>query len=105
MPLHDLRKQRNGARIVEALRPGVQINTLDHFLNIDDLLVLRRRELERELEDALAGVQAGRRGRFGLVIGVDRGNQAAALQAHGAHLVTSDLRTLLPGTEDRPAAA
>jgi hypothetical protein len=36
---------RNGARIVEALRPGVQINTLDHFLNIDDLLVLRRREL------------------------------------------------------------
>jgi hypothetical protein len=36
---------RAGARIVEALRPGVQINTLDHFLNIDDLLVLRRREL------------------------------------------------------------
>jgi hypothetical protein len=37
-----------GARIVEALRPGVQLNTLDHFLNIDDLLVLRRRELSRE---------------------------------------------------------
>lgn len=30
-----------GHYIVEALRPGVQINTLDHFLNIDDLLVLR----------------------------------------------------------------
>lgn len=57
------------------------------------------------LEDALAGVEAGRRGRFGLVIGVDRGNQAAALQAHGAHLVTSDLRSLLPGAEDKPAAA
>ncbi len=42
-PHHDA--IRNGARIVEALRPGVQINTLDHFLNIDDLLVLRRREL------------------------------------------------------------
>ncbi len=57
------------------------------------------------LEDALAGVEAGRQGRFGLVIGVDRGNQAAALQTHGAHLVTSDLRSLLPGSEDKPAAA
>ncbi|MGC4073730.1 MAG: YiiX/YebB-like N1pC/P60 family cysteine hydrolase [Nibricoccus sp.] len=45
-PHHDA--IRNGARIVEALRPGVQINTLDHFLNIDDLLVLRRRELTLE---------------------------------------------------------
>jgi hypothetical protein len=39
---------RAGARIVEALRPGVQFNTLDHFLNIDDLLVLRRRDLSLE---------------------------------------------------------
>lgn len=30
-----------GHYIVEALRPGVQINTLAHFLNIDDFLVLR----------------------------------------------------------------
>ncbi len=29
-------------RIVEALRPGVMINTLNHFLNIDDLGVMRR---------------------------------------------------------------
>lgn len=34
-------KIRSGHRIVEALRPGVQINTLEHFLNIDDFLVLR----------------------------------------------------------------
>lgn len=34
-------KIRQGHRIVEALRPGVQINTLEHFLNIDDFLVLR----------------------------------------------------------------
>ncbi|MFT3870406.1 MAG: YiiX/YebB-like N1pC/P60 family cysteine hydrolase [Nibricoccus sp.] len=34
-----------GASIVEALRPGVEINTLEHFLNIDDLLVIRRRTL------------------------------------------------------------
>lgn len=32
---------QNGKRIIEALRPGVQINTFDHFLNIDDLLILR----------------------------------------------------------------
>lgn len=32
---------RSGHHIVEALRPGVQINTLDHFLNIDDFAVLR----------------------------------------------------------------
>ena len=35
------------------------------------------------VEDALAGVEAGRRGGFGLVIGVNRGDQAAAL-ASGA---------------------
>lgn len=34
-------KIRAGARIIEALRPGVEINTFDHFLNIDDLLVVR----------------------------------------------------------------
>ncbi|WP_413560263.1 YiiX/YebB-like N1pC/P60 family cysteine hydrolase [Bdellovibrio sp. HCB209] len=34
-------KIRSGHRIVEALRPGVEINTLDHFLNIDDFLVVR----------------------------------------------------------------
>lgn len=35
---------REGRRIVEALRPGVEINTLRHFLNIDDLAVLRLTE-------------------------------------------------------------
>ncbi|WP_413580598.1 YiiX/YebB-like N1pC/P60 family cysteine hydrolase [Bdellovibrio sp. HCB288] len=34
-------KIRSGHRIVEALRPGVEINSLDHFLNIDDFLVVR----------------------------------------------------------------
>ncbi|OFZ02584.1 MAG: hypothetical protein A2070_09160 [Bdellovibrionales bacterium GWC1_52_8] len=39
---------RSGRRIVEALRPGVQVNTLEHFLNIDDLLVLRHPTLTAE---------------------------------------------------------
>lgn len=43
------------------------------------------------VEDALSGVEAGRRGGFGLVIGVDRLGQAAALRAAGADVVVDDL--------------
>lgn len=43
------------------------------------------------IEDAAAGVQAGRTGKFGLVVGVDRGGQAEALSRHGADVVVSDL--------------
>jgi len=39
---------RNGHMIIEALRPGVQINTLQHFLNIDDLGVIRYNDLTLE---------------------------------------------------------
>jgi beta-phosphoglucomutase family hydrolase len=44
------------------------------------------------VEDAEAGVQAGRRGGFGLVIGVDRSDHARALIEHGADVVVKDLR-------------
>ncbi|MGI8904394.1 MAG: beta-phosphoglucomutase family hydrolase [Solirubrobacteraceae bacterium] len=47
-------------------------------------------------EDALAGVAAGRAGRFACVVGVDRVGQADALRAHGADVVVSDLAELLP---------
>jgi beta-phosphoglucomutase family hydrolase len=46
-------------------------------------------------EDALAGVEAGRAGRFGAVVGVDRVGQADALREHGAGLVVADLAELL----------
>jgi beta-phosphoglucomutase family hydrolase len=46
-------------------------------------------------EDALAGVQAGRDGKFGFVVGVDRVGQAKALQEHGASVVVEDLDELL----------
>jgi beta-phosphoglucomutase family hydrolase len=46
-------------------------------------------------EDALAGVQAGRAGDFGLVVGVDRVGQADALREHGADVVVTDLAQLL----------
>ncbi|MFJ3306590.1 HAD family hydrolase [Streptomyces sp. NPDC086549] len=45
-------------------------------------------------EDALAGMDAGRAGRFGYVVGVDRVGQADALYAHGADVVVNDLSEL-----------
>ena len=46
-------------------------------------------------EDALAGVEAGRAGAFGHVIGVDRVGQREALAEHGADVVVEDLQELL----------
>jgi len=46
-------------------------------------------------EDALAGVAAGRAGKFGFVVGVDRAGQPEALREHGADVVVSDLAELL----------
>lgn len=47
------------------------------------------------VEDALSGVEAGRAGGFGLVIGIDRHGEAAALKEHGADVVLHDLADLL----------
>jgi beta-phosphoglucomutase family hydrolase len=47
------------------------------------------------LEDALAGVEAGRAGSFGWVVGVDRTGQAEALRGRGADVVVQDLAELL----------
>jgi beta-phosphoglucomutase family hydrolase len=48
------------------------------------------------VEDALAGVAAGRAGGFGLVIGVARSASPADLRDAGAHIVVGDLEELLP---------
>ncbi len=48
------------------------------------------------LEDAHSGVEAGRAGAFGLVVGVDRGAGAVELMASGADLVVEDLAELIP---------
>lgn len=55
------------------------------------------------LEDAISGVQAGRAGGFGLVIGVDRVGQAEELRKNGADIVVSDLADL--HVRVRPEAA
>jgi HAD superfamily hydrolase (TIGR01509 family) len=46
------------------------------------------------IEDAIAGVEAGSKGKFGLVIGVARKGNADELRQHGAHLVVNDLSEL-----------
>jgi beta-phosphoglucomutase family hydrolase len=49
------------------------------------------------VEDALAGVEAGRRGDFGLVVGVARAGPPDALRAAGADVVVADLGELAAG--------
>src|SRR4029450_1276962 len=46
-------------------------------------------------EDAEAGVEAGRAGGFGFVVGVDRSGRPDVLRRHGADVVVSDLSELL----------
>jgi HAD superfamily hydrolase (TIGR01509 family) len=46
-------------------------------------------------DDALAGVEAGRNGGFGFVVGVDRSGHGNELHTHGADVVVSDLGELL----------
>lgn len=101
---------RNGAAILRATGLeelfDVTIDGVDSAkLSIDgkpapDIFLEAARQLHVEpqkavvLEDAISGVEAGKAGRFGLVVGVNRGarSDGAALRAHGADLVVSDVR-------------
>ena len=47
------------------------------------------------VEDAISGVQAGRSGGFGLVIGIDHHGDKKALQRNGADIVVEDLKEIL----------
>ena len=49
------------------------------------------------MEDAIAGVEAGRAGGFGLVVAIDRTGETAALVRAGADVVVTDLGDTLPG--------
>jgi beta-phosphoglucomutase family hydrolase len=55
------------------------------------------------VEDAIAGVQAGRAGKFGCVIGVDRRDQGQALRDAGADVVVTDLAQVEMAIESRSA--
>ena len=75
----------------------------DTYLRAATLLGLTAAECV-VIEDAHSGVQAGRAGHFGLVLGVDRGAGAQQLLDSGADLVVGDLEDMLPLTS-YPAGA
>ena len=66
----------------------------DSFLRAGELLAVEPTAAS-VFEDALAGVEAGRRGNFGCVVGVDRVGQAEELRRNGADIVVTDLAELL----------
>ena len=66
----------------------------DIFLTCLEMLGGKDPQAAIVVEDAIAGVQAGRNGRFGLVLGVDRHNEADTLRQHGADWVISDFRDI-----------
>ena len=39
---------REGKVVLEALREGVVLNTVEHFMNVDDLAIVRRSQLNRD---------------------------------------------------------
>jgi beta-phosphoglucomutase family hydrolase len=73
----------------------------DSFLKAAEMLKVKPQRAV-VIEDALSGVKAGARGKFGLVIGVARRGNAAELKAEGAHIVVKDLSELLSESPDRP---
>jgi beta-phosphoglucomutase family hydrolase len=56
------------------------------------------------VEDAVTGIAAGKDGGFGFVLGIDRGDNAAALAAHGADAIVNDLSETIDDTieDDQP---
>jgi beta-phosphoglucomutase family hydrolase len=73
----------------------------DSFLKAAELLGVPP-ESAAVVEDAISGIQAGVRGGFGLVIGVDRRGNAEALKASGAQIVVRDLAELLTWNFSQP---
>ena len=66
----------------------------DSFLRAAELLDVTP-EQAVVFEDALSGVEAGRAGKFGYVVGVDRVGHAEALRRNGADVVVTDLAELM----------
>jgi beta-phosphoglucomutase family hydrolase len=70
-----------------------------------DIFVEAARRLDADVsrcvvvEDALSGVEAGKKGGFGMVIGVNRSDLAKQLKQKGAHLVVDDLWQIEAGVE------
>lgn len=82
----------DGVRLRDANLPGKPAP--DSFLRAAELLDVSPAQAA-VFEDALAGVAAGRAGKFGFVVGVDRVGQAEQLRRDGADVVVTDLAELM----------
>ena len=85
------------------VRIDTRLAAQDHLADLPapDLLVAAARALGVDpkqsavFEGAISGVEAGRAGRFGYVVAVDRVGRATDLREHGADAVVSDLATMM----------
>jgi trehalose 6-phosphate phosphatase len=68
--------------------PDIFVKCLKMLLGHDDT------RCSMVVEDAISGVEAGKRGGFGLVLGVDRHDESDSLREHGADWVISDFRDI-----------
>jgi trehalose 6-phosphate phosphatase len=75
---------RAAPRLISDIEGG---NAAAHRLGLDPVRAV-------VVEDAISGVEAGRKGGFGCVVGVDRADQADALREHGADIVVKDLKEI-----------
>jgi trehalose 6-phosphate phosphatase len=67
----------------------------DIFLTcLEEMVGHRDARRSMVVEDAISGVEAGRAGGFGLVLGVDRNEQSNALRQRGADWVIRDFREI-----------
>src|SRR5262249_37489261 len=73
----------------------------DSFLKAAEMLHVSP-ERAVVVEDAISGVKAGHEGRFGLVIGVNRKNNAEELKTNGADIVVNYVAELLAGLLVQP---
>jgi HAD superfamily hydrolase (TIGR01509 family) len=97
--LEDLFDTRVDGQVAAALRLDGKPAPDTFLVAADNLGVAPARTVV--IEDAEAGVEAGRRGNFGLVVGVDRYGNREALMSRGADLVVPDLRALTEETLSR----
>lgn len=74
----------------------------DIFLKAAELLDVSP-EQSVVFEDAIAGVEAGRAGNFGLVLGVARNSSGEDLLEHGADRIIQSFRELLTSSEEATA--
>jgi alpha,alpha-trehalase len=98
---HHCQAVLEAAGIVDLFDVRVDGNDIDHLglggKPAPDSFLEAARQLGVEpdravvVEDAISGVEAGRAGSFGLVIGVDRSGDREALRQKGAHIVVADL--------------